>query len=690
MMATHLFNILPSSTIQNEVPFTKLFHKPAIYNHLRVFGCLCYPNLLPVSSNKLDPRSTACVFLGYPSNHKGYRCLELATRKVIISRHVTFDESKFPFSKSISESPSIIDEPQFPVFISPLLRQIDPPQTIPNEPTPQVAPPQPPTVVAHSMRTRSKNGITKPKQPLSLHTDIISPLPTSHLKALEDPNWNAAMNEEYAAQIKKGTWDLVPRPRDTNIVRSMWLFRHKFGPDGKLSRYKARLVANGKSQEIGIDCDETFSPVVKPATIRLVLELSLSRKWPIHQLNVKYAFLNGTLEEPVYMHQPSGFRDPTKPDHACLLKRSLYGLKQSPRAWNQRFTQYACRIGFVQSKADPSLFVYHRANGTAYLLLYVDNIGLTASSTKLLQDIISSLSQEFGMTDSGELHYFLGIAIKRNSSRLFLNQHNYAADILHRANMTNCKPSTTPADSRAKLAANDGPAVEDPTLYRSLAGALQYLTFTRPDISFAVQQVCLFMHDPREPHLNALKHILRYLKGTLNYGLQLYPSNTSGLIAYTDADWAGCPTTRRSTSGYCIFHGNNLISWSSKRQHTVSRSSAEAEYRGVANAVAEITWLSNLLLELHCPLSKATLVYCDNISAVYLSTNPVQHQRTKHVEIDLHFVRERIAMGTVRVLHVPSSHQYADIFTKGLPTPLFTEFRSSLSIIQNDAKTVGE
>lgn len=256
--------------------------------------------------------------------------------------------------------------------------------------------------------------------------------------------------------------------------------------------------------------------------------------------------------------------------------------------------------------------------------------------------------------------------------------------------MTNCNTCKTPADSRAKLAAANGTPVEDPTLYRSLAGALQYLTFTRPDISFAVQQVCLFMHDPREPHLNALKRILRYIKGTLDYGLQLYPTNSSELVAYTYADWAGCPTTRRSTSGYCVFLGNSLISWSSKRQQTVSRSSAEAEYRGVANAVAETTWLCNILLELHCSLSKATLVYCDNISAVYLSTNPVQHQRTKHVEIDLHFVRERIALGTVRVLHVPSSHQYADIFTKGLPTPLFTEFRSSLSIIKDDAKPVGE
>ncbi|GJW26610.1 ribonuclease H-like domain-containing protein [Tanacetum coccineum] len=211
-----------------------------------------------------------------------------------------------------------------------------------------------------------------------------------------------------------------------------------------------------------------------------------------------------------------------------------------------------------------------------------------------------------------------------------------------------------------------------------------------PDISYAVQQLCLYMHDPREPHFLALKRILRYVRGTLDYGLQLYSSSTTDLVAYSDADWAGCPTTRRSTSGYCVFLGNNLLSWSSKRQPTLSCSSAEAEYCGVANAVAETCWLRNLLRELHTPLSFAALVCCDNVSAVYLSCNPVQHQHTKHIEIDLHFVRDLVVAGQVRVLHMPSRYQFADIFTKGLPSTLFDEFRSSLSVCSPPASTAGE
>ena len=313
------------------------------------------------------------------------------------------------------------------------------------------------------------------------------------------------------------------------------------------------------------------------------------------------------------------------------------------------------------------------------MLLYVDDIVLTASSTDLLQQVIHTLQSEFSMTDLGSLNYFLGIAVTRDPHGMFLSQRKYALEILDRAKMTNCKPDHTPADTSAKVDGSGTP-VTDPTLYRSLAGALQYLTFTRPDISYAVQQVCLYMHDPREPHFTALKRIIRYISGTLDHGLQLYASPSHGLIAYSDADWAGCPTTRRSTSGYCVFLGQNLLSWSSKRQGTISRSSAEAEYRGVANAVAETCWLRNLLRELLYPPLTATLVYCDNVSAVYLSTNPIQHQRTKHIEIDLRFVHDKVAIGQIRVLHVPSSSQYVDIFTKGLPSPLFLDFRSSLNV----------
>ncbi|GKB52103.1 ribonuclease H-like domain-containing protein, partial [Tanacetum coccineum] len=202
----------------------------------------------------------------------------------------------------------------------------------------------------------------------------------------------------------------------------------------------------------------------------------------------------------------------------------------------------------------------------------------------------------------------------------------------------------TPVDTESKLG-NASDLISNPILYQSLAGSLQYLTFTRPDISYAVQQICLYMHDPQQPHLSALKRILRYVHGTLDYGLQLFSSSATDLVAYSDADWAGCPTTRRSNSGYCVFLGNNLLSWSSKRQPTLSRSSTEAEYRGVANAVTKTCWLRNLLRELHTPLSSDALVYCDNVSVVYLSCNPVQHQRTKHIEIDIHFVRDLVAAG---------------------------------------------
>ena len=535
------------------------------------------------------------------------------------------------------------------------------------------------------MRTRGKRGI---RMPAVFQAASLSPVPRTYRAALADPNWHAAMEAEYSALLANNTWDLLPRPSQANVVTGKWVFKHKFKADGSLERYKARWVLRGFTQRPGIDFAETFSPVVKPATVRTVLSLALSRSWPIHQLDVNNAFLQGTLSETVYCAQPAGFEDSARPNFVCRLNRSLYGLKQAPRAWYSRFASFLLKLGFTEAKTDSSLFIYHSGADTVYLLLYVDDIVLTASSSSLLQRIISALQHEFSLKDLGQLHHFLGMHVQHTPSGLFLSQRQYMLEILDRAGMADCKSCTTPVDLNPKLPA-DGDPVTVPTDFRSLAGALQYLTFTRPDLSYAVQQICLHMHDPREPHLAALKRILRYVRGTLHMGLLIRPSSQQELVVYSDADWAGCPDTRKSTSGYAVFLGDSLISWSSKRQNTVSRSSAEAEYRAVANAVAEATWLRQLLTELHTPLRKTTLVYCDNISAIYMSKNPVQHQRTKHVEIDLHFVRERVALGDVRVLHVPTTSQFADIFTKGLPTSVFSEFRSSLNVWAPDDSTAG-
>ncbi|GJR35870.1 ribonuclease H-like domain-containing protein [Tanacetum coccineum] len=276
------------------------------------------------------------------------------------------------------------------------------------------------------------------------------------------------------------------------------------------------------------------------------------------RLDVKNAFLHGSLSETVYMHQPPGFRDPRHPDHVCLLQRSLYGLKQAPQAWFQRFAANAARVGFFHSRCDSLLFIYRQGSDTAYLLLYVDDIVLTASSTALLQRIIASLHAEFSMTDLGPLNYFLGVSVTRNTSGMFLSQQKYATEVLERAGMLTCNPCRTPVDTDSKVAAAGDP-ISDPTLYRRLAGALQYLTFTRPDISYAVQQVCLFMHDPREPHFSALKRILRYVCGTLTSGLQLYLSNEHPLyLPYLRCGLAGfslqntTTTAARNNLFYCV------------------------------------------------------------------------------------------------------------------------------------------
>ncbi|XP_071680359.1 uncharacterized protein [Lolium perenne] len=389
----------------------------------------------------------------------------------------------------------------------------------PRTPVARASPPT--TAMVPPPRTTRTGRVIRPPPRLNLSAVVstVPPAPTMFRQAMQDPLWRAAMANEHQALVDNKTWSLVPRPPHANVVTGKWIYRHKFHSDGRLARHKARWVVRGYSQRPGVDYDETFSPVVKPATIRIVLTIAVSHSWPIRQLDVKNAFLNGTLDEEVYCQQPPGFVDEHHPDHVCRLHKSLYGLKQAPRAWYQRSATYLSSLGFTASVTDTSLFVLKSGADMAYLLLYVDDIIITASSTTFLHHLLDRLHNEFAKTDLGDLHFFLGIAVSHFSDGLFLSHRQYAADLLQRSGMSDCHPASTPVDTQSKLSATEGDLVPDGTKYRSLTGALQYLTLTRPDISYAVQQVCLHMHAPRMPHLALVKRVLRYIRGTLDFGL---------------------------------------------------------------------------------------------------------------------------------------------------------------------------
>lgn len=712
--AVYIINRLPTKLLDNKSPYELLFSTTPNYGNFRVFGCCVYPYLRDYSSHKLAPRSASCVFLGYSTKYKGYRCLDPSTNRVYTTRHAQFDENHFPFKDPRATAPSDVhllttycDDYPLPVtppapspapiphLVPPLpctmcatppvaAQPFDQPSPSPSSsPSSPVAPSQP-SASGHPMTTRSKAGIFKPRHFADL-THVAKPAlfaakePKGFKTAAKDPKWYAAMCDEMKALRLNATWDLVPRPANSNIVGSKWVFRTKFLVDGSIDKFKARLVAQGFTQVPGIDYSATFSPVVKASTVRIILSLAVLNRWPLHQLDVKNAFLHGELSDVVHMEQPPGFIDTRFPNHVCRLKKALYGLKQAPRAWFQRLSSFLLSIGFTCSRADTSLFVFKKDANILYLLVYVDDIILTGNNANLIRFFISRLNKEFQITDLGKLNYFLGLEVSYHASGLFLSQSKYAHDILARAHLLDAKPAATPLSTSAYFT-TQGTPFHDPTLYRSLVGALQYLTISRPDLSYAVNQVSQFLHAPTQDHFQAVKRIMRYVKGTLSYGLSFSHATAPTILGYSDADWARCIETRRSTYGYSIFLGGNLVSWSAKKQPTVSRSSCESEYRALANTAAEIIWITHLLRELHVLPSGRPTLLCDNRSALFLSQNPISHKRAKHIDIDYHFVRELVLSGKLHTRYISTHQQLADIFTKSLPRPLFEEFRSKLRV----------
>jgi hypothetical protein len=489
--------------------------------------------------------------------------------------------------------------------------------------------------------------------------------PTTYEQACHDPNWVAAMKFEIQALEENKTWSMVPLPLGQRPIGCKWVFKIKYHADGTIERHKARLVAKGFTQREGIDYKDTFAPVAKLVTVRCLLAIAAVRHWPLHQMDVQNAFLHGDLVEEVYMLPPPGYCRQGE-NVVCRLHKSLYGLKQASRSWFQRFSCAIQEIGFQQSKADYSLFTQVRGDSITVVLLYVDDMVITGNDETTINDLKKFLNSCFKIKDLGMLKYFLGIEVARSKAGITICQRKYTLDILEEAGLLGAKPAIVPMEPDLVLTENGSEALKDPSRYRRLLGKLIYLTISRPEITYSVNTLSQFMQEPKVHHMKAAHQLLQYLKAAPGQGL-LFPSDNSlDLVGYCDADWARCPTTRRSVTGYCIFLGKALISWKSKKQATVSRSSAEAEYRSMAAATCELSWLRYLSKDLHVPHPEAARLFCDNQAALHIAANPVYHERTKHIELDCHTVRERIKRGEIKTAYIQSGNQIADILTKPL------------------------
>ena len=526
--------------------------------------------------------------------------------------------------------------------------------------------------------------------------------PTTYEEAMKSPDaekWKQAMDEEIESQLLNNTWEKAELPKGFKPIPVKWVYKIKRDAQNNIERYKARLVAKGFKQKKGIDYDEVFAPVSKHATLRVLLAVVAINDMELEQLDVRTAFLNGELDEEIYITQPPGYEEGNQ--GVLKLTKALYGLKQAPRQWHARLQEELVKAGFTPSTADASLYIKTDQNGDkSYILVYVDDLLIAVNSTEKAKGIKEILTRAFDVRDLGAAKFFLGMEIERDRTNrtLKLSQKRLTAELLEKYKSEVTGVASTPATPGVRLNREDGEFLDTSHhSYAELVGSLLYLSVcTRPDISQAVAQLSRYMANPRMPHYKAGLLVLRYLAGTMDLGLIYKPeisdtglykylpelqgaSATAIIYGYSDADYAGDPDTRKSTSGYVFMLGGGAVSWSSKLQPVVAMSTTEAEYIAVATAAKEALWLRQLHGDMMGTVNTVHML-CDNVSTLHVLKNPVSSQRTKHIDVRYHFIRERVALGYVSMRFCNTEYMLADTFTKPLAQAQHSSCRLRMSL----------
>jgi Reverse transcriptase (RNA-dependent DNA polymerase)/gag-polypeptide of LTR copia-type/GAG-pre-integrase domain/Integrase core domain len=647
-------------------------------------------------------------------------------------------------SPTIVTMPMHISSQPEPVYSSPVTAQVFPPPVAPESPistpppasppsTPQ-PPPQSPLPTIHSPESpptpplalrRPRRNIQPPGEwwrirhppPISSDSegsDIVDSEsededfegpevagvacgiyePNTYNQAMKSPDaelWRKAAEEEINSLNANGTWDIVPLPPDRKAIGSKWVFKVKRNADGSVERYKARVVAKGFSQRPGVDYTEVFSPTFRMASIRTIIALAARHDYHLHSIDISSAFLNGDLEEDIYMIQPPGFVQ-FGPEYVCKLKKSLYGLKQSARQWNKKLHSTLTTLGYKRLESDRSIYVYVKDGMLVIIPVFIDDITLASNSKDKIDTTIKELEGHFKLRNLGPTSWLLGMKITRDLSNhsISLSQQQYITDILKEYGFADCNPISTPMDPGLTLQKTQSLSDEDKEFmskvpYLSAVGSLTYLAqCTRPDIAFAVGTLAKYNSNPSPIHWKAVKHVFRYLQGTKDYELIYKPDEEQELfITYTDANHGACKDTGRSTGGYAVKIGTGAVSWSSKLQSVVALSTTEAEYMAAVEAGKELKWMRSLLGEFGYKVDGASTLCIDNQSAINVSKNPEHHGRMKHLDLKFHWLRENVEGGMIKPKHVGTNDMIADCLTKPLNRIKHDNCRIGLGLVKS-------
>lgn len=640
----YILNRTGTSSIVGKTPYELWYDRQIHFNFYHEFGARVLTYIPKHMRLKFDKKAKQMFFVGIPENTKGYRVYDNDTSKITIVRNIT--------SSSIQATERVVP-------------------------------------VEENHENISCNEYLQEERmdwqdTTCMMSTIDENVPKNYIEAMNSENsenWQIAMKEEINSLLENETWVLVEKPMEKKILDNKWCYTIKRNSDDSIERFKARLVTRGFRQKLGEDYTETYSPVVKYTSVRLLFAYAAMRKMIIKQFDVKTAFLYGNLQEDVYMDQPQGFADGT--GRICKLMRSLYGLKQSPRCWNERFRNFVSKFGFTAVVSDPCVFISRRNNTMIILAIYVDDGLIFAQNQADIEIMMGELQKEFQI-HTIENNCYLSIEYRMNKDfSIFINQKSFIKKIISRFNMDSCETVSTPIDHNQILdEANDTQISQFP--YRQLIGSLLFLSVvSRPDITYTVAVLSRYLERPKQIHVNAAKRVIKFLKGTMNQGIR-YSAKEMEIYGYSDADYAGDVNTRRSTSGYVFIFAGGAISWGSELQRSVSLSTTESEFIAAAQATKELVWLKYFMEEITNTKNFVMHLLVDNQSAIRLIKNSELHKRSKHIEVRHLFVREKYQEGFFKLNYVPTREQLADIFTKGLTKVVFDGLSKGIGMVSEE------